>query len=293
MNAPAACPRCRLAVINGIACPSCGLVQARDGSWLTLASPGKRLLGYIIPALLFFLLEFFVFIVFFSSVIDLGAAASGVGSIGASVGTYMFLSALILAAILGYGVWWLLVAGEGYSPAKKLLGIRVVNMDGSHATLGTMLLRSLVGKYLLAAIIPFYFVLDGLWLLWDRDRQCLHDKFAKTLVVNDAPEPAYAAQDWNRGQAPYVAPPAPPPAPVAGGNWDEPMRPIQPSPQYSAPRPMAAAPRQRGRAGSGSPAERLRQLESAHAAGKVTEEQYQYWKQRLRKEAGLDSRTRA
>jgi uncharacterized RDD family membrane protein YckC len=28
-------------------------------------------------------------------------------------------------------------------------------------------------------------LLDVIWCLWDEERQCLHDKVASTLVVND------------------------------------------------------------------------------------------------------------
>ena len=38
--------------------------------------------------------------------------------------------------------------------------------------------------FVVGAFVPFFNLIDVLWLLWDKPyRQCLHDKFAKTVVV--------------------------------------------------------------------------------------------------------------
>lgn len=34
-------------------------------------------------------------------------------------------------------------------------------------------------------LVPVVVLLDPLWCLWDKDRQCLHDKMARTVVVRD------------------------------------------------------------------------------------------------------------
>jgi hypothetical protein len=36
-----------------------------------------------------------------------------------------------------------------------------------------------------AALFGWVGLLDDLWCLWDEDRQCLHDKIVKTMVIND------------------------------------------------------------------------------------------------------------
>ena len=33
------------------------------------------------------------------------------------------------------------------------------------------------------AIFGIFFIIDNIWLLWDHQRQCLHDKAASTVVV--------------------------------------------------------------------------------------------------------------
>jgi uncharacterized RDD family membrane protein YckC len=75
-----------------------------------------------------------------------------------------------------------LVALRGQTVGKMALGTKVVR-EGSNDTpgWGTSLLRWLSSAVIGA--IPLIGLLDVLWLLWDKHRQCLHDKIAKTLVI--------------------------------------------------------------------------------------------------------------
>jgi hypothetical protein len=44
--------------------------------------------------------------------------------------------------------------------------------------------RRWLANVVAGAIIPFWRWIDGLWQLWDKPyQQCLHDKFARTVVV--------------------------------------------------------------------------------------------------------------
>ena len=48
----------------------------------------------------------------------------------------------------------------------------------------TMLAKRFLISDVAALFVPFLNWLDGLWQLWDQPyRQCLHDKFAQTVVV--------------------------------------------------------------------------------------------------------------
>lgn len=312
MYMPSACLRCQAAMISGISCPACGLVRTRDGRSLTLASPGRRLCGYLITCFFVWLPVFFLFIWLILTIIaasssSAAGADSGVAGIGAA--TFLILG-LILSAVLslGYVIWWIMLASNGQTPSKKLLGMQVVKLDGSPADFGTMLLRSFVGKYLLG-IVTFYFygTVDALWLLWDKEKQCLHDKLAKTLVVmyEEQAQP-YAARQPIAGTVPYQPAPAAPagfdpfgfqqqPAPVRQRQSEpadlrtEVAPPRQPPPApagpvWPAPSVPAAAPPRAAKPPSGTPAERLKLLQRDYVAGKVTEEQYRYWKTRLRRE---------
>ena len=99
------------------------------------------------------------------------------------VGTAFAIWSLI--AFVGFVAWvWItcvLVARNGQTIAKKLIGIKVVRSDGSKASLGRIFwLRNFVNGLL--GIIPFYQLVDILFIFGDQ-RQCLHDKIADTIVI--------------------------------------------------------------------------------------------------------------
>lgn len=68
---------------------------------------------------------------------------------------------------------------RGQTPGKMALDIRVVDFNSGGAIgYGRGALRY-VGRIISA--IPCY--LGYLWMLWDREKQCWHDKIATTVVV--------------------------------------------------------------------------------------------------------------
>ena len=118
---------------------------------------------------------------------------------------------------IGWLVWLAIVAPRGQSPGKALLGLYILRTDSKQAATRHVWLRefgwdaaigiisvallallgavaSSVGElFLLWFWLTFLFwafsFLDAAWLLWDRDRQTLHDKVLGTLVVERAKEP--------------------------------------------------------------------------------------------------------
>jgi uncharacterized RDD family membrane protein YckC len=66
---------------------------------------------------------------------------------------------------------------------KAWLGIRPVRIDGSPVGWGRSFLRAAIQS--IVGAFAYFGVLDDLWCLWDADRQCIHDKVADTIVVND------------------------------------------------------------------------------------------------------------
>ncbi len=85
----------------------------------------------------------------------------------------------------------------GRTLGKRWLGIRPVRADGSPITTGRALGRSAFRAGV--GFLSWIGLLDPLWCLWDDTRQCLHDKVADTIVINDpsphdgAPVTPYAA----------------------------------------------------------------------------------------------------
>ncbi|MDT0529575.1 RDD family protein [Micromonospora sp. DSM 115977] len=86
------------------------------------------------------------------------------------------------------GLYWLYhveyMKRTGQTLGKRVMKLRIVPLDPA-ATLD----RRMAGKryavqYVAAMFLPGLSYLDGLWQLWDKPwQQCLHDKFAGTVVV--------------------------------------------------------------------------------------------------------------
>jgi uncharacterized RDD family membrane protein YckC len=101
-----------------------------------------------------------------------------------------FLIALWILALIAAAVWFLYDALQhakwGQTLGKRALSTRVVSAyDRSPITGAAAAKRAAV--YALVPIIPVvgtvFAVLNGMWLLWDRRRQCLHDKVGRTIVI--------------------------------------------------------------------------------------------------------------
>ena len=96
-------------------------------------------------------------------------------------GTTITILALIAWCIIT--AW--LVAANGQSIGKRLVGIKVVRTDGSRASFARIfLLRNVVNG--LPNLLPYvgwlYQLIDPL-LIYQESRQCLHDRIADTIVV--------------------------------------------------------------------------------------------------------------
>jgi uncharacterized RDD family membrane protein YckC len=70
-------------------------------------------------------------------------------------------------------------ASRGQTPGMSALGIRVISFDGSGSIgYGRAFIRW-IGGYVSAVVI----LLGFFWMLWDKEKQCWHDKFASDVVV--------------------------------------------------------------------------------------------------------------
>ena len=100
--------------------------------------------------------------------------------------------AIVIPLGLLYAPLLMARAGErnGQSLGKQWLGIRVVRTDGEPVTFGTGVLRTVIGQQLLIMVTFYlYAFADYLWPLRDAQNQALHDKIAKTWVVQGAAPP--------------------------------------------------------------------------------------------------------
>jgi uncharacterized RDD family membrane protein YckC len=96
----------------------------------------------------------------------LGAALKGAGS--------------ALALLIGIAYFVYLEGGPtGQTLGKKALGIRVISFDtGGSIGYGRAFIRY-IGRIVSAVVI----YIGYLWMLWDKEKQCWHDKFAGDVVV--------------------------------------------------------------------------------------------------------------
>ncbi len=65
----------------------------------------------------------------------------------------------------------------GHTIGKKIMGIRVVSVDGKQIGWVEAFVRSI------SKILSYFLFLGFLWMLWDENSQTWHDKIAETYVV--------------------------------------------------------------------------------------------------------------
>ncbi|SCG53121.1 RDD family protein [Micromonospora inositola] len=76
----------------------------------------------------------------------------------------------------------------GQTLGKKAMNIRIVPVDPTRTLTRGMAGKRYLIEFVAGSLVPFLNYVDGFWQLWDKPwQQCLHDKFAGTVVVKVAP----------------------------------------------------------------------------------------------------------
>jgi uncharacterized RDD family membrane protein YckC len=117
--------------------------------------------------------ELFIFVVTFLAVFTLGVRRTFAGA----------LVSLVMA-----GAYYAVLNGSelGQTFGKRAMGIQVRDASGAGGTIGVQraaLRYVTVGLFRVVPFFGLFTLLDGLWPLWDRRRQALHDKIAGSVVV--------------------------------------------------------------------------------------------------------------
>lgn len=101
-----------------------------------------------------------------------------------------WLEGILIVFTLGVGwlIWLAFTAQTAQTPAKRLLNVYIIDADsGRPVTAGRVWIRDLLVKYVLFSLLNFVAgvasLIDQMWILFDKDRQALHDKIASTVVV--------------------------------------------------------------------------------------------------------------
>ncbi|SCL14543.1 Uncharacterized membrane protein YckC, RDD family [Micromonospora rhizosphaerae] len=93
------------------------------------------------------------------------------------------LAVLAISLLLGYVYYVEMMFRTGQTLGKKVMKLRVVPRDPARALDRRMAVRRFLVQNV-AGLVPGFGYLDGFWQLWDKPwQQCLHDKFAGTVVV--------------------------------------------------------------------------------------------------------------
>ena len=137
---------------------------------LALASPLRRLGARVVDGL--------ILAAVFTALVAGGAIDFDVSSTD-SIPRAFF----VMAVVVGGMYETLFIAARGQTPGKMALGIRVVGVEAPRPPgLSRAVTRWFVP--VIASLIPLGGLVVYAWLLWDRRRQGLHDKAARTLVVS-------------------------------------------------------------------------------------------------------------
>lgn len=151
------------------------LLQAAPGTEAELAERGTRLAAALLDGLLY--------LVFFIPALGF----IGLGKLADPTWANAWTTKLLYLALCvpGLAINWYLVSRSGQTFGKKLMKIRMVRMDGSCLDAGRWLfLRSLPLQLLTQ--VPFVGPILGLvdaFMIFGKDRRCLHDQIADTKVV--------------------------------------------------------------------------------------------------------------
>jgi uncharacterized RDD family membrane protein YckC len=129
--------------------------------------------GQRLGAFLFDLLLFLILLMLATFVLSSLSNKSIVGS------NVMLIAFYLIAVLLFVFNFVVLAAKAGQTIGKRLVGIRIVRLDGRPTGYRTVFLRHCVG-YLLSSIV---FFLGFVWVIWDAKHQGWHDKIAGTNVI--------------------------------------------------------------------------------------------------------------
>lgn len=140
---------------------------------LELADRGARLGAYLLDNLIVFGVLFLI--------VPLGAGLERVDKTAGAIGMLLMLAVFIALIVVNL----VLLHRHGQTLGKRIVGIRILRIDGSRCELWRIIVLRVIAAGLLQAI-PFIgwivFLVDSLLIFGD-ERRCLHDIFADTMVV--------------------------------------------------------------------------------------------------------------
>ncbi len=137
--------------------------RAAAPAGLELASFQWRAVGFVVDNIIVLILLY------------LFNAVAGLSSSSLVAGDTVIFSVLSILAQVAY--WWVWNT-IGWSPGKRVVGLRIVGEDGAAPGLDRGFRRTVISLLSGMALFAGY-----LWALWDSRNQTWHDKAGETFVV--------------------------------------------------------------------------------------------------------------
>ncbi|MED3691279.1 RDD family protein [Peribacillus butanolivorans] len=94
-----------------------------------------------------------------------------------NISTFIDLLYTLIVPILWYG----------YTVGKRIMGIRIVRVDGKKLGLGTMLLRNLIAGLVYVVTLGIGFIVSAFMVGLRSDHRAIHDFIARTYVTSTKP----------------------------------------------------------------------------------------------------------
>ena len=152
-----------------------------------LAEFGDRALAFIIDMLIIGAINLVIlipaYLAMFLVILDpVQTAADPFTVIAPMLG--IILAVVVLSLLVAYVYEVELMYRTGQTVGKRAMKLRIVPLDPAATLTRQMAFKRFLVQHVATMFLPGLNWVDGLWQLWDKPyRQCLHDKFAETVVI--------------------------------------------------------------------------------------------------------------
>lgn len=171
--------------------PSAAVVAPRPAAWtpsetrptLVIAGMGKRVMAHLVDTFALGGMTYGLWWIWYRSTLKRFEHAppthlteSQLDNLGVSV-----LGMVGVVTVISFLYYVLPTTIWGWSPGKKLMGLKVVNADGDTPSLGRVVLREVLGKW----VSSMFCSIGYLMAFFDPEHRALHDRIATTTVVEE------------------------------------------------------------------------------------------------------------
>jgi len=145
------------------------------------ATFGQRLGATIIDAIVIgipiIIIEVIAFVVLVKNATT--DPTTGVTTIDSNAATGTSALAVFLIPLILYVAYYLIMVGRGQTVGDKVAGIKIIDSNGNPPGFLKTFIRLIVQQ-----VLGSIFFITYLWVLWDPDKQTLHDKAAGTICIS-------------------------------------------------------------------------------------------------------------